>query len=176
MGAALRILAVAVLVTGAAVGKHLKDEGSESKPPPIDVVTCQDATAGRTGDPGRTDVVMGPLTLVGGKAWSEQDANAFSNNGFKIPVVLDAKQTVKLAAARSARPNVRFAYTHKTAEAAGRKGVGGAPYAVRFDSCDGRRSGFPGGVVIRHRGCYGVVLRQTGEAPIRRRLPLGREC
>lgn len=167
---------MAVLVAAAWVTERELDPDDESPPPRLEVIACEDAALGEAAAKPPMSTRLGPLTLVGIRRSIGMQADAFANNGFKIPVVVGEGQVVTLAAADSARPNVRFAYTRRSAKRASQEGVGGAPPTVRFESCERRRTGYPGGIIIRRRGCYPIVVRQAGEEPIRRRIPLGRAC
>jgi len=127
----------------------------------------------------RRDAVLGPLVLLGARDTVGRRREAFDGNGYKMSATLPRGQAVTLAVPRAAQSRVRLVFTLSSQERVAEMGIEGGEAAVRF-SCtvSGRtqRVGWPGGLVVDRPRCVTLVLKRSGEPPLRRRVPVGRAC
>ncbi len=126
------------------------------------------------------DVVFGPLVLIGGRAWSRTQPDAFNRHGYKIPATLVDGERATLRVPASMRGRVGLVFTHTAQDRVVARGVRGADRAVTFTACDAgdepSRTGWPGGIVVDRPRCATLTMQREGRPSIRRRLPLGRPC
>lgn len=126
-----------------------------------------------------SDAVLGPLVLLGARDTVGRRREAFDGNGYKMSATLPRGQAVTLAVPRAAQSRVRLVFTLSSQERVAEMGIEGGEAAVRF-SCtvSGRtkRVGWPGGLVVDRPRCVTLVLKRSGEPPLRRRVPIGRAC
>ena len=143
--------------------------------------TCTSGIGSATAavDPAR-DAVLGPLVLLGGLRHGGARPNGFRRRGYKVPVTLPEGVRATLSVPPDMRGRVGLVFTLTAQDRAVARGVRGADTAVRFTACPAGatpgRSGWPGGLVIDRPRCVALVVTVAGEAPVRRRLPLGRRC
>jgi len=141
---------------------------------------CSQGGTGATRVNRAHDRVLGPLVLLGGRRWAASRPNAFDRHGFKIPVTLPEGARATLSVPRSLRGRVGLVFSLETQDRVLRRGVRGADTAVRFTACSRGeqpgRTGWPGGLVVDRPRCATLTVKFAGEAPVRRRVPLGRRC
>lgn len=127
-----------------------------------------------------TDAVLGPLALVGGRAWVRKRPDAFNRQGYKIPATLLDGERATLRVPSSMRGRVGLVFTHAAQDRVFERGVRGADRAVTFTACpagdEPSRTAWAGGLVVDRRRCATLTLHREGRPSIRRRLPLGRPC
>jgi hypothetical protein len=125
-------------------------------------------------------VPVGPLVLLGARQTPRHQPDAFDGQGYKIPATLPDGMTATLVVPEHLRGRVGLVFSHRAKDAVLEAGTSGADSAVRFTACeaDGEpgRSGWPGGIVIDRPRCATLIVKVPGEAPERRRVPLGRLC
>lgn len=123
------------------------------------------------------DATVGPLVLIGGNRHGHHRPNAFGRKGYKVPVTLPAGTDATLEVPRSMRGRVGLVYRVDVQDRVWSRGVGAADTALRFAACpEEGRTGWPGGLVVDRPRCVTLVVRIDGQAPIRRRVPLGKPC
>jgi hypothetical protein len=125
--------------------------------------------------PTSDDVVVGPLVLVGARSWARVPRAALAPTRrrdavAKLPVVLPARATARLAVPRSQRRIAGLSYTAAAREV---RRTSSAEPAVRFVACADRRTGWPGGVVLAGPACVRLAIRAGGRT-VSRQLEFGR--
>jgi hypothetical protein len=152
---------------------------SEAQATPPAQAPC-DPIADATTKVAARDVVVGPLVLIGARRTPSHRPDAFDRQGYKIPVTLPEGMTATLTVPESLRGRVGLVFSLRAQDAVLDSGTRGADSAVRFSACepDGApgRSGWGGGFVVDRPRCATLLVEVPGEAPERRRVPLGRRC
>lgn len=184
------LLVVAVLAVGVGfVALFLHERASEAaalaptaaRPTAVAVeASCSDGGVATTRVRSADDVALGPLVLLGGRAWRTAKPDAFNRQGYKIPVTLPEDGRATLSVPTALRGRVALVYTLKAQDRVWGEGVRGGDVAVRFTACpsDGKpgRTGWAGGLVVDRPRCVTLVATPSTGKPVRRRVPLGRRC
>lgn len=181
VGAALVAVALAAVVVAVVMN------GSDGLSPPSDAqatppaqAPCDPIADATTKIAPTRDVVVGPLVLIGARRTPSRRPDAFDRQGYKIPVTLPEGMTATLTVPESLRGRVGLVFSLRAQDAVLDSGMRGADSAVRFSACepDGApgRSGWGGGFVVDRPRCATLLVEVPGEAPERRRVPLGRRC
>lgn len=189
LSATLRLVAVAALVVGAiaaqAALRDTKNHGGRAHG--VGIADCDAAIEGPGAKPGKGDIAIGPLVLMGAEGSAGVKPNAFGNNGYKIPATLPRGLRVSLSVPRQLRKEIGLVFTRRKAGRVRSRGVKGADAAIRFIACPATkstnqsdkgaaRSAWAGGIVVDRPRCAVLQLRRRGEDPISVRVPLGRTC
>ena len=171
-----RAVAIAVAVVAALATARVgaaKDEAHAE-------ATCASGGEGTTVVREDRDVVIGPLALLGARCVTRHRPNAFGRIGYKIPATLPEGTTAVLSVPKHLQRHVRLVFSVRTSRAVWKRGVLAGDTAVRFVACapgaEPGRTGWPGGIVVDRRRCATLVVRVGDQAPVRRRVPLGRAC
>jgi len=173
---ALAVVAVILLVN--LPGGSSPSPEAQAAPPAE--VTCDPIGEGTTKIAPRHDAVVGPLALIGARQTPRRQPDAFGRQGYKVPVTLPEGMTATLVVPEHLRGRVGLVFSPRAQDAVLESGMRGADPAVRFTACEPEgepgRSGWPGGLVVDIPRCATLIVQVPGEAPERRRVPLGRRC
>jgi hypothetical protein len=180
VGAALVVALAAVVVAVVMNGSDGRSPPSEAQATPPAEAPCDPIAEGTTKIAATRDAVVGPLVLIGARGTPSHRPDAFGRQGYKVPVTLPEGMTATLTVPESLRGRVGLVFSRRAQDAVLDSGTRGADSAVRFSACepDGApgRSGWPGGFVVDRPRCAMLLVEVPGEAPERRRVPLGRRC
>jgi hypothetical protein len=181
VGAALVVVALAAVALVLLVnGPDEPSPPSEAQAAPPAQATCDPVTEGTTKVAPTRDAVVGPLVLIGARQTQSRPPDAFDRQGYKLPVTLPEGMTATLVVPEPLRGRVGLVFSRRAQDAVLESGMRGADSAVRFTACepDGApgRSGWPGGLVVDRPRCVTLLVKVPGEAPDRRRVPLGGRC
>jgi hypothetical protein len=173
---AVGILGVAAMVSLATVAPERASSGDKRTAR----ATCANGGPATPSVDPKRDAVLGPLVLLRAERMASVPPNAFRHRGYKIPVTLPEGTVAVLSVPREMRGRVGLVFSPRTQDDVWKRGIDAADTAVKFIACKPSstpgRTGWPGGLVVDRRRCVTLVVRVPGEAPVRRRVPLGRPC
>ncbi len=181
VGAALAVVVLAAVVMGVLMnGPDGSSPPSKAQATPTAQAPCDPIAEGTTKVAPTRDAVIGPLVLIGARRTPSRPPDAFDRQGYKIPVTLPEGMTATLMVPEHLRGRVGLVFSPRAQDAVLESGMRGADSAVRFTACEPEgepgRSGWPGGLVVDIPRCATLIVQVPGEAPERRRVPLGRRC
>jgi hypothetical protein len=180
MRAVLWALLIAVVLAGTAIA-------AAPRPPRGEPATCRHQSS--AGFPGSAhDVVVGPLVLVGGRAYSSPEVIATSG-GQKYPAVVLAGHRVTLELPRAVRRSTSLLYADDHWRLPdGERAVAAGHRVVEFRACpagrgggssyDGHTATFRSGFVLTTvPRCLKLRIWVDDErTPRQARIPLGKRC